>query len=76
MDDSGLQKDGLVDLYIRLRDEVDSGERSLDPNHRTRAPIAVAVLEAAESVGADLYKTEHRARDMLGQIVPPATVAA
>jgi hypothetical protein len=56
----------LVDLYIRLRDEIDSGETNLDPNHTIRAPIAMAILATAETLGADIDKIEAHVREVLG----------
>ena len=52
----------LVDLYLRLRSELDGGEYSLDPNHRIRAAIAVAIFNAAESIGSDIVAIEARVR--------------
>jgi hypothetical protein len=55
----------LVDLYVRLRDEIGSVELSLDPNHKLRAPIGMAILAAAELVGSDIAAIEMRVREKL-----------
>ncbi len=54
----------LVDLYIRLRDEVDNGVLSLDPNHKVRAPIVMAILDAAERF-SELPALEAHVRTLL-----------
>ena len=56
----------LVDLYLRLRDEVDGGELCLDPNHKLRAGIVMAILSAAETI-ADVNTLEAQVRAMLGR---------
>jgi hypothetical protein len=56
----------LVKLYVRLRDELDSGEFSLDPNHKVRAAIVMAIFAAAEALGADYHAIEVRVRQTLG----------
>jgi len=66
MDTIGLPGSVLADLYIRLRDEIDGGERNLDPNHKLRAPIAMAILAAAENFGTDAFGIETQVRQSLG----------
>jgi hypothetical protein len=66
----------LVDLYIRLRDEIDGGDVNLDPNHRIRAPIAMAILATAETLGTDIDKIEAHVRDVLGLTPRSAPIAA
>jgi hypothetical protein len=56
----------LVDLYIRLRDELDGGgDYSLDPNHKVRASLVMAIFSAAEAIGSDMVAIETRARNEL-----------
>jgi len=76
MDTTGLPGSVLADLYIRLRDEIDGGERNLDPNHKLRAPIAMAILAAAENFGTDTLGIETQVRQSLGLTVPPEPAAA
>jgi hypothetical protein len=71
MDYSNLPSSRLADLYIRLRDEVDRSDLSLDPNHKLRAPIAMAILCASETLGLDIVRIEEQVREMIGQ-TPPA----
>lgn len=66
MDYPGLPGSALADLYIRLRDEIDAGERNLDPNHKLRAPIAMAILSVEGVFGSDIAGIEARVREMLG----------
>ena len=65
----------LVDLYLRLRDEVDGGEVNLDPNHKLRSRIVMAIYGAAETI-TDINILEVRVREMLGQIPRPQPLAA
>jgi hypothetical protein len=65
----------LVDLYIRLRDECDNGELSLDPNHKVRSAIVMAILGAAETI-SDLSALEASVRLKLGQPAQPQPLAA
>jgi hypothetical protein len=63
---AGESAGALVDLYVRLRDEMDGGESSLDPNHKIRASIVMAIFGAVDAVGSDLAALEARARAKLG----------
>jgi hypothetical protein len=65
MDRPYLPASVLVELYIRLRNEVGSEGRDLDPNHKLRAAIALAIFQAEEKVGADIVRIETRVREML-----------
>jgi hypothetical protein len=65
----------LANLYIRIRDEIDSDDRSLDPNHVLRAPIAMAILTAAKVVGPNIVGIEVFARKMLTQTARTEPVA-
>jgi len=78
MNTSGLPGSVLADLYIRLRDEIDSSERDLDPNHKLRAPIAMAILAAAETFGTDVLGIEAHVRQAFGLTLTPheETIAA
>ncbi|CCB64921.1 hypothetical protein RLW55_17025 [Hyphomicrobium sp. B1] len=75
--DSGTPLPGsvLVDLYIRLRDEIDGGERNLDPNHKQRARIVMTILAASESV-FDMVALEERVRASLADTLKPRPLAA
>jgi len=64
-DDHRLPGTVLVDLYVRLRDEVDKGDLDLDPNHKIRSAIVMAILSAAETV-ADIAAVEAHVRRTLG----------
>lgn len=66
MDHPHLRGSALADLYIRLRNEIDCGERNLDPNHKLRAPIAMAILSVEGVFGSDIVGIEARVREMLG----------
>jgi hypothetical protein len=65
----------LVDLYVRLRDEVDNGDLSLDPNHKVRSSIVMAILGAAETI-TDVSVLEAHVRKVLGQAALPESLAA
>lgn len=65
----------LVELYIRLRDEIDGNELNLDPNHKERARIVMAILAAAESV-VDIAALEARVRAALEDTQKPRPLAA
>jgi hypothetical protein len=65
----------LVDLYVRLRDEVDKGDLSLDPNHKVRSAIVMAILGASETI-ADIATLEAHVRTALGQTPQPTPLAA
>jgi hypothetical protein len=65
----------LVDLYLRLRDEVDDGRLSLDPNHKIRSSIVMAIFSAAET-STDVISLEAHVRSLLGQPSRPQTLAA
>ena len=67
IEDARLPASVLVHLYIRLRAGVDGGEYSLDPNHKVRASIVMAILGAAEAIGSDIIAIEARVRRNLGQ---------
>ena len=64
----------LVELYVRLRDQMESGECDLDPNHKSRASIAMAILVAEEKLGANITEIEAQVRESLG--LAPARAAA
>ncbi len=66
MDAGGESAGALVDLYVRLRDEVDGGECSLDPNHKIRASIVMAIFGAVGAAGVDLTALESSVRAKLG----------
>lgn len=71
LDPDRASAEDLVDLYLRLRDEFDGGERNLDPNQKIRASIVMAVSSAAEASGSDLKAIERKVRDThLGQLQP------
>ena len=61
----GLPGSVLVDLYLRLRDEVDRKRQTLDPNDRVRAAIAMAVLELSQGETSSLHEIEARIRRLL-----------
>jgi len=61
----GLPGSVLVDLYLRLRDEVDRKRQTLDPNDRLRAAIAMAVLELSQGASGSLNDIETRVRRLL-----------
>jgi hypothetical protein len=65
----------LVDLYVRLRDEVDKGDLCLDPNHKVRSAIVMAIFAAAETI-ADVATLEAHVRSALGQMLHPQPLAA
>ena len=73
--DRSLPGSVLIDLYVRLRDEVDGGEVNLDPNHKLRSRIVMAIYGAAETT-ADINILEVRVREMLGQFPQPQPMAA
>jgi hypothetical protein len=56
----------LVDLYVRLRNEVDKGDLCLDPNHKIRSAIVMAIFGASETI-PDVTALESHVRMMLGQ---------
>ena len=66
MDRPCLPASVLVELYIRLRTEIGSNDRDLDPNHKRRASIALAIFQAEDKLGADIVRIEARVREMLG----------
>lgn len=66
MDRPCLPGSELVELYIRLRNEFGSNDRDLDPNHKLRASIALAIFQAEDKLGADIVRIETRVREMLG----------
>lgn len=76
MEYSGLPGSVLADLYIRLRDEIGCGERNLDPNHKLRARIAMAIFSTEEALGADVVRIETRVREMLGLASRAEAIAA
>jgi hypothetical protein len=65
-ENSRLPGSVLVDLYVRLRNEVDRGDLCLDPNHKIRSAIVMAIFSAAETI-ADVTALENHVRMMLGQ---------
>ncbi|HML30078.1 MAG TPA: hypothetical protein PKE16_14850 [Hyphomicrobium sp.] len=65
----------LVDLYLRLRDEVDGGEMNLDPNHKKRAKIVMAIFAASEGV-FDIAALEVHVRAILAETLQPRPLAA
>jgi hypothetical protein len=56
----------LADLYTRLRDELGRDHSGMDPNDRTRAPIAMAILAYADAGIADIHDIEVSVRRALG----------
>jgi hypothetical protein len=72
-DDRPLHGSLLVELYLRLRDEVDGGEMNLDPNHNKRAKIVMAIFAASEAI-SDIVAPEAHVRAMLAE--PPRPLAA
>lgn len=62
----GLSGNALADLYIRLRNEIDCGERNLDPNNKLRASIAMAILSVEGASDSNIAGIEARVRHMLG----------
>ena len=76
MDHSNVPGSLLANLYIRLRDEVDRGDLNLDPNHKLRAPIAMAILCASETFGSDIVRIEAQVRETIGQAPPTQIIAA
>ena len=64
-DDPLLPSSVLVDLYIRLRNELDGGEYCLDPDHKIRAAIVMPIFSAAEAIGPDIVAVEARVRSEL-----------
>jgi hypothetical protein len=61
----GLPGSVLVDLYLRLRDEVDDNRQTLDPNDKVRAPIAMALLALSQVQTANLAEIECRVRRLI-----------
>src|SRR5690242_6265615 len=55
----------LIDLYIRLRDELENCRRCLDPNDGIRASVAMAVLQASVLIPNDIDRIEEEARRLL-----------
>ena len=56
----------LADLYTRLRDETGRNHSGMDPNDRTRAPIAMAILAYADVGIANIHDIEISVRKVLG----------
>jgi hypothetical protein len=58
----------LIDLYVRLRDEIETRKRSasgLDPNDTKRAALAMAVLHASVLIPNDILGIEEQVRGLL-----------
>jgi hypothetical protein len=75
MQEFDLPGSGLVELYIRLRNQMESGERDLDPNRKSRASIAMAILVAEEKLGANIAEIEAQVRESLGLALPTQVAA-
>jgi hypothetical protein len=56
----------LADLYTRLRNEFGCDHNGMDPNDRTRAPIAMAILAFADAGIANIHNIEVSVREALG----------
>lgn len=65
MDNLNLPAGILVEMYVRIQDEVAGDERNLDPNHKLRTPIAVAILAAAKIAGPDIIGIEALVRQTI-----------
>lgn len=74
-DDRHLPGSLLVELYLRLRDEVDGGEMNLDPNHKKRAKIVMAIFAASEAI-SDIAALEAHVRQVLAEPLQPRPLAA
>ena len=56
----------LLDLYLRLRDEIEASKRgSLDPNDTLRAALAMAILQASVLIPNDILRIEEEVRRLL-----------
>lgn len=75
MKETDLPGSVLVELYIRLRDQMESGESTLDANHKVRASIAMAILVAEDNLGANITAIEAQVREALG-LLDPDKIAA
>ncbi|SFV37098.1 hypothetical protein SAMN04488557_2991 [Hyphomicrobium facile] len=75
MKETGLPGSVLVELYIRLRDQMESGESNLDANHKDRVCIAMAIFAAEDRLGANITEVEAHVREVLG-LVGPVQIAA
>ena len=53
----------LADLYTRLRNEFGCNHNGMDPNDRTRAPIAMAILAHADAGIANILDIEVSVRE-------------
>lgn len=75
MEEFGLPGSVLVELYIRLRDEMERIECNLDPKHEKRAAIAIAIFMAEDKLGANITEIEAHVRGLLG-LARPSEIAA
>ena len=66
MDDSFLPGRVLVDLYIRLRNQVENHNCGLASHDQVRASIAMAILSAEAELGPNIEGIEARVRSVLG----------
>jgi hypothetical protein len=64
---SGTTGSVLVDLYIRLRDELDAERATSDPNDVLRASIAMTVLAMSEAQIGDFAEIEDQVRRLLSE---------
>jgi hypothetical protein len=58
IEDGGKLGTDLAALYMRLRDELGHDHSGMDPNDRTRAPIAMAILAYADTGIANVHDIE------------------
>jgi hypothetical protein len=65
---TSIPASALVDLYVRLRDEIDTHRRSLrslDPNDSKRAALAMAILQASALIPNNILGVEEQLRLLL-----------
>ncbi len=74
MDDSFLPGSVLVDLYIRLRNQVENHDCDRSSPDQVRASIAMAILSAEAELGANITGVEAHVREVLG-LSGPAPIA-
>ena len=66
-EDDGKLGIELADLYTPdFRDEFGCDHNGMDPNDRTRAPIAMAILAYADAGIANIHDIEVSVREALG----------
>jgi hypothetical protein len=71
-EDGGKLGIDLAALYMRLRDELGHDHSGMNPNDRTRAPIAMAILAYAGGGIANIQDIEVSVREVLG--LPDQTI--